>query len=48
MKKNLILDHALKEPWETLYFNDREMKHEARSYDGTRPCKREADMLSSN
>merc|ERR1719318_1556471 len=41
MKKNLILDRALQEPWETLYFNDRMVKHEARAYDGDRPCYRD-------
>ena len=27
-RKGLLLDHALIQPWETLYFNDREVKHE--------------------
>ena len=28
MNGNLILNHALKDPWETLFFNDRQLKHE--------------------
>lgn len=35
------LNHALRKPWETVYFNDREVKHEAREFDGTRPCTRD-------
>ena len=27
-RDGLLLDHALTQPWETLYFNDREVKHE--------------------
>eukprot|EP00969_Alexandrium_andersonii_P221136 9766410-Alexandrium_andersonii.AAC.1 len=32
---------TLPRPWETVYFNDREVKHEARGFDGQRPCKRD-------
>ena len=41
MKNNLLLSHALQNPWETLYFNDRIVKHEARAFDGERPCTRD-------
>ena len=41
MKKHLLLNHALRDPWETLYFNDRIVKHEARAFDGERPCFRD-------
>lgn len=41
VKNNLLLNHALRIPWETLYFNDRVVKHEARSFDGERPCTRD-------
>ena len=34
MDKNLILNHPLKQPFETIYFNDRKMKHEARAVQG--------------
>ena len=34
MDENLILNHVLKEPWETVYFNDRRLKHEARAFSG--------------
>uniref|UniRef100_A0A7S2D7C8 Uncharacterized protein n=1 Tax=Alexandrium andersonii TaxID=327968 RepID=A0A7S2D7C8_9DINO len=38
---NCLFNKALTEPWETVYFNDREVKHEARGFDGQRPCKRD-------
>jgi len=38
---NLLLDHTLRDPWETLLFNDRMVKHEARAFDGKRPCHRD-------
>lgn len=41
MKNNLLLSHAIQNPWETLYFNDRIVKHEARAFDGERPCVRD-------
>lgn len=41
MKNNLLLSHAIRNPWETLYFNDRIVKHEARAFDGERPCVRD-------
>ena len=41
LKNNLLLNHALRDPWETLYFNDRMVKHEARAFDGDRPCTRD-------
>ena len=34
MDDNLILNHVLKDPWETVYFNDRKLKHEARAFYG--------------
>ena len=34
MDENLILNHVLKDPWETVYFNDRKVKHEARAFSG--------------
>jgi len=37
----LLLNHVLTQPYETLYFNDRKVKHEARAFDGSRPCSRD-------
>ena len=34
MEDKLILNYALQQPWETLYFNDRKLKHEARAFYG--------------
>ena len=34
MKEHLIFNRALKDPWETVYFNDRKLKHEARTFSG--------------
>ena len=34
MDDKLILDHSLTEPWETVYFSDRKLKHEARAVTG--------------
>ena len=34
MQDKLILNYALQHPWETLYFNDRKLKHEARVFYG--------------
>ena len=28
----LLLSHVLKDPWETIYFNDRKLKHETRAF----------------
>jgi len=39
--KNCILDRTLQAPWETILFNDRLVKHEARGFDGPRPCLRD-------
>ena len=41
MKTNLIRSYSLQNPWETVYFNDRVVKHEARAFDGERPCNRD-------
>ena len=41
LQKNLLLNLALQTPWETIYFNDRIVKHEARAFDGDRPCSRD-------
>ena len=40
MAKHLIFSKALTDPWQTLIFNDRKLKHEARAFDGPRPCVR--------
>ena len=37
---HLIAKMTLKEPWETVYFMDRKVKHEVRPFDGIRPCHR--------
>ena len=37
MDDNLILDHTLTDPWETVYFSDRKFKHEARAVTGEGP-----------
>ena len=37
MDNKLLLNHALTEPWETVYFSDRKMKHEARAVTGEGP-----------
>ena len=34
MKDHLLLNHALADPWETVFFNDRKVKHEARAFSG--------------
>ena len=34
MDRKLLLNHALKDAWETVYFNDRKLKHEARAFYG--------------
>ena len=34
MDDKLILDHTLTQPWETVYFSDRRLKHEARAVTG--------------
>ena len=34
MDDKLILDHSLTQPWETVYFSDRKLKHEARAVTG--------------
>ena len=34
MNDKLILDHTLTQPWETVYFSDRRLKHEARAVTG--------------
>ena len=34
MDHNLLLNKALTEPWETVIFNDRKVKHEARAFSG--------------
>ena len=34
LDKYLLFNHALGDPWETIYFNDRLVKHEARAYVG--------------
>lgn len=39
--QHCLLDHVLTRPWETLLFNDRHVKHEARAFDGPRPCSRD-------
>ena len=31
---------TLKDPWETVLFNDRALKHEVEAFDGDRPCSR--------
>jgi len=38
---NLLLNHRLCNPWDTVYFNDRMVKHEVRAFDGERPCYRD-------
>ena len=37
MEDKLILDHTLTDPWETVYFSDRKLKHEARAVTGDGP-----------
>ena len=37
MDDKLILDHSLTQPWETVYFSDRKLKHEARAVTGEGP-----------
>ena len=37
MDNKLILDHSLTQPWETVYFSDRKLKHEARAVTGEGP-----------
>jgi len=39
--ENCLFDKALTEPWESVFFNDRLVKHEARGFDGVRPCQRD-------
>lgn len=34
MRQGLILNHPLRDQWETIYFSDRNMKHEARAFVG--------------
>ena len=34
MDDKLILNHSLTQPWETVYFSDRKLKHEARAVTG--------------
>ena len=41
MDDNLILNHVLKDPWETVYFNDRKLKHEARAFSGGKKSTRD-------
>lgn len=36
-----LFNLSLTSPWDTLYFNDRRVKHEARGFDGARPCVRD-------
>ena len=31
---------TLRDPWETVLFNDRALKHEVEAFDGDRPCSR--------
>ena len=38
---NCLFNTALCKPWETILFNDRLVKHEARGFDGPRPCYRD-------
>ena len=45
VKDGLILNHALKDPWETLYFNDRKMKHEARPVQGNEELVKVRDVI---
>ena len=35
MRDGLILNHQLRDQWETIYFSDRNMKHEARAIAGS-------------
>ena len=37
MDNKLLLNHALTEPWETVYLSDRKLKHEARAVTGEGP-----------
>ena len=41
LDKHLLLKHTLEDPWETIFFHDRKLKHEARAVDGPRPCIRD-------
>jgi len=41
MKEHLLLDHVLADPWETVFFNDRKVKHEARAFSGGDPSVRD-------
>ena len=34
LEQHLLLNHALTDAWETVFFNDRRVKHEARAIDG--------------
>ena len=34
LDKFLLFNKALSDPWETIYFHDRKVKHEARAYVG--------------
>jgi len=38
---NCLFNRALTEPWDTVIFNDRMVKHEARAFDGCRPAYRD-------
>lgn len=35
---NCLFNKSLVDPWETIFFNDRLVKHEARGFDGPGPC----------
>ena len=40
-KEKCLFDSLLSSKWDTIYFNDRMVKHEARSFDGKRPVHRD-------
>ena len=40
-KKKCLFDFPLSSNWDTIYFNDRVLKHEARPFDGERPAYRD-------
>lgn len=40
-KKNCLLNYQLRKHWDTILFNDRKVKHEARAFDGARPAYRD-------
>ena len=41
MEDNLLFNQALEDPWETLVFNDRKIKHEARAFSGGKTTTRD-------